>query len=121
MIGMQRHFVDPNSNNRNLKNGVEVLPQVARCLFGDAHMKCFDDLRVDLAVDDVDQCWIVRICSLDYQALKPPEEYHDSPHKDKFIQAIAEEQRKQAQTISEDIKAQFSPEKGVKTKRCGFC
>lgn len=54
MIGMQRLFVDPNSNNRNLKNGVGVLPQVARCLFDGAKVKCFDDLRVDMAVDDVD-------------------------------------------------------------------
>jgi len=84
-------------------------------------MKCFDDLRIDFAVDEINRFWLLRACSTDFITLKPAAEYHESPHKEKFIKIISEDQKMQAKLLNEDIKAQFSPEKGVITKRCGFC
>lgn len=84
-------------------------------------MKCFDDLRVDMVVDELSKCWIVKICSLDYLTLKPPQEYNESPNKAKYLKIIETDQKAAVKTISESLKAQFSSEKGVETKKCGFC
>ena len=71
-----------------------MIDQIAKCLFEVTQAKCFDDLRIDLVVDEIDRCWLVCASSLDFIDLRPPEEYHESPNKEKFLKVIVEDQKR---------------------------
>ena len=94
---------------------------MAEALWEDAGLHCFDDLRLDIAVDDIGRCWLYRAASQDFVDFKPPEEYNESPNKEKFINVIAHNQREQGKLVPEETKAHYAPDKGVRTKRCGYC
>jgi hypothetical protein len=83
-----KRFTIDLSSSRNLQQGAEHLKIVARHLKNAAQMQCFDDLRVDMVVDELQKCWIVRICSLDFMSLKPAQEYTESPNKAKYLKVI---------------------------------
>jgi hypothetical protein len=70
MTKIDRLQIGPNSK-QNLQYGATILDQIAKHLYQEAGLKCFDDLRVDLGVDDTNGCWLIRACSLDFRDLKP--------------------------------------------------
>ena len=69
----------------SMRTGIKIMEQMTAAMFEEAQMKCYDDLRLDFAVDDINRCWLIKACSLDFMTLKPAQEYHESPHKEKFI------------------------------------
>lgn len=49
---IKRFTVDKDSR-RGLQDGVKLMDQLARVIYDDTGLKCFNDLHLDLAVDDV--------------------------------------------------------------------